>query len=424
MSESGRSSKKPCASSTESWATPKSPASEPSPSAVEQADGRPQGTPLYVHLPFCVTKCHYCDFYSVAAEGQDRGALLDAVLAEARLRAPFHPRTVFLGGGTPSLLSETELTTLLDGLEAITGFRTSATEVTAECNPESLDRAKAERLLALGVNRLSIGFQSLHDEVLQFFGRVHSAEDSFAAYAAARSAGLPAVSVDLIYAIPGQTLEAWRDDLQQVLDLEPDHVSAYNLTFEEGTPFRRWLDDGRVTKLDEERELELFEATRELTSQAGLDAYEVSNYSSSNHQCLHNVNYWQNGPYIGLGPSAVSKLGYTRSGNLRSVGGYTQAIRRSGSARDWSETPPAPARLGETWWLGLRRAVGVDPAEALRTAGLEADSQDPARATAEELVSQGLLAERGGRYLLTERGLPLADHVAARFLVPADDPAT
>jgi oxygen-independent coproporphyrinogen-3 oxidase len=149
--------------------------SAPSELAAFAARRAPEGTPLYVHLPFCAAKCHYCDFFSVAAEGQDRAAMSHAILAEARARAPWHPRTVFLGGGTPSLLEPVELAELLDGLHAITGFRDSAHEVSVECNPESLDRAKARLLLDLGVNRLSIGFQSLDDRVLQLFGRVHTA---------------------------------------------------------------------------------------------------------------------------------------------------------------------------------------------------------------------------------------------------------
>jgi oxygen-independent coproporphyrinogen-3 oxidase len=374
-----------------------------------------------VHLPFCVTKCHYCDFFSVAAEGRDRDPLIRAILREAELRAPKRPRTVFFGGGTPSLLSPSELTTLLDGLQAVTGFRDSAVEITAECNPESLDLEKATSLRDLGVNRLSIGFQSLHDEVLSFFGRVHTAEDSFRAFEAARAAGFEAVSVDMIYAIPDQTAEAWRDDLGRVLDLGPDHLSAYNLTFEEGTPFRRWLEEGTVTKVHEELELELFDLTRSLTSEAGLDSYEISNYSSKDQHCLHNVNYWLNGPYVGLGPSAASKTGFTRTGNVRSVGGYQRAVETTGSAADWFETPSAEARLGETWWLGLRQVVaGVDPEEARRTAGFEAP-EDPALEAAAKLVGERLLVERDGRFVLTPTGLPLADYVAARFLVPADD---
>lgn len=216
------------------------------------------GTALYVHVPFCVAKCSYCDFYSLAAEGQDLAGTLDALLLEAERRAPARPRTVFLGGGTPSYYSVEELERLLDGLDRWSHFRASAEEVTVECNPESLDLAKAKALRALGVDRLSIGFQSLDPRILALFGRVHDARASFAAFAAARAAGFERVSVDLIYGVPGQALASWESELEEVLRLRPDHVSAYQLTFEEGTPLTAQLHSGGFVRLSEEEELAFF----------------------------------------------------------------------------------------------------------------------------------------------------------------------
>jgi oxygen-independent coproporphyrinogen-3 oxidase len=382
-----------------------------------------------VHLPFCAAKCHYCDFFSVAAEGHDRGAMIAAILREAELRAPLRPRTVYLGGGTPSLLSIEELRRLLDGLDSLTRFRESAVEVTAECNPESLDRDKARALLDLGVRRLSIGFQSLHDEVLQLFGRVHSVADSFRAFDAARSAGVESLNVDLIYAVPGQDPDAWGTDLARVLGLGPEHLSAYNLTFEEETLFRRWLEEGRLAREPEEVELRLFEVTREVVAAHGLEAYEISNFASKGRQCRHNVNYWRNGPYVGIGPSAVSKLGCTRTGNVKGISTYTRRILDEGSAADWHDSPSADTRLAESWWLGLRLEEGITPKEARERAGFEARI-DPALPIAERMREEGLLdrvtcadpsadAPVGApedRYRLTRRGRALADHVAKRFL--------
>jgi oxygen-independent coproporphyrinogen-3 oxidase len=389
---------------------------QPTPIAVR---GRaPEGTPLYVHLPFCAAKCHYCDFFSVAAQGHDRAPHLAAIVREAEIYAPRRPRTVFLGGGTPSLLSIAELTEFLHHLQRITSYCDSAVEVTAECNPESLDRDKAKALLDLGVTRISIGFQSLHDEVLQLFGRVHSVAQSFAAYEAARAAGARDVNVDLIYAVPSQSAQQWGRDLQRVIDLRPDHLSAYNLTFEEDTVFHRWLDQGRIAKSTEEVELELFEITRRLTREAGLEAYEVSNFARSGHQCQHNVNYWHNGPYLGIGPSAVSKVGMTRGGNVKGIGGYERAIRARGDARTWEESPGPRERLLETWWLGLRLGEGLTAGEARQRAGF-AGPVDPAEPIAAGLVADGLLEEEVGRYRLSARGLPLGDYVARRFLAAA-----
>ncbi len=383
------------------------------------------GTPLYVHLPFCAAKCHYCDFFSVPVERGpgvdgapsrwDVDGMIEAILVEARHRAPRAPRTLFLGGGTPSLLSEAQLARLLDGLDALTGWRESAVEVSAECNPESLDRAKAAAFLRLGVPRLSIGFQSLDDATLQLFGRVHTVADSFAAYDAARAAGVQHLNVDLIYAIPGQSAEAWAQDLARVLALGPEHLSAYNLTFEEDTRFKRWLDQGRLASAPEEVELEMLAATRALTAGAGLAAYEVSNYARPGEACAHNVNYWRNGPYVGLGPGAVSKVAHARAGNPRAIVPYLRRVAETGGALDWREELAPRARLGETWWLGLRLAEGVDPAEARATAEYPGDD-DPAAPIVAHLVELGLVARHGPRVALTAAGLPVADAIARRFL--------
>jgi oxygen-independent coproporphyrinogen-3 oxidase len=351
----------------------------------------------------------------VPAEGIDRSTTLAAILREAELRAPALPRTLFLGGGTPSLLSIDELARLLDALHRVTSFRDSAVEVTAECNPESLDAAKARALLDLGVTRISIGFQSLHDEVLELFGRVHSVEQSFRAYDAARSAGARDVNIDMIYAVPGRSNEAWEKDLARVLALEPDHLSAYNLTFEEETVFKRWLEQGRIARQPEEIELALFETTRALAARRGYEAYEISNFARRDHRCAHNVNYWQNGEYVGLGPSAVSKIGHTRAGNVKSVSAYAQRIAEASTALAWSEAPSAAARLAETWWLGLRLREGLTADEARRRSGFDA-ALDPTSSVTARLTEQGLLERAGERYALSTRGLPLADYVARQYM--------
>jgi len=383
---------------------------------VARASGlRPEvGSALYVHVPFCVAKCTYCDFYSLVPDGQDLPGTLDALLLEAERRAPDRPRTVFLGGGTPSFYSISELARLLDGLDRHSRFRSSAQEVTCECNPESLDLAKARALHELGVDRLSLGFQSLEPRILALFGRVHDERASFAAFEAARGAGFERVSVDLIYGAPGQRLADWERDLERVLALRPDHVSAYQLTYEEGTPLTARLRAGEFERLDEELERAFFDLTHGLLRAAGYEAYEVSNFSLSGQQCLHNVNYWENGPYLGLGPSAVSKIGPTRFGNPRSIQPWRQAIQAGRFPAVWEETPAAGVRLGETWWLGLRTRAGVEPAAACRAARFEGG--DPTTDLRRVLVGQGFLEASGERYRLTERGWPVADAVARRFL--------
>jgi len=374
------------------------------------------GTPLYVHLPFCVELCPYCDFFSVRGEGQDQGKLVERVLAEARIVGleGLAPRTVFLGGGTPSHLDGASLVRLFDGLDALTGFRASATEVTVECNPESLDQEKARLLVSLGANRLSIGLQALQQDLLTRLGRVHGVERGLEAVASARATGA-AVSMDLIYAIPGQELAAWEADLGTALEQGPDHVSAYLLTFEPGTPFDRLRREGTLVPLPSETQRDFLDATHAALSGAGLPAYEVSNFASTSNQCGHNVNYWRNGPYVGLGPSAVSRVGWSRTGNPRSLGAWAGAIARGEDPCEWTDTPSPATRLGETWWLGLRMLSGVDPSEARAVAGW-GDAPDPTLATREHLAKHELLEEVGSRWRLTAAGMPLADGIARDLL--------
>lgn len=406
----------------------------PSEHAHGRLDAVAPGTALYVHFPYCVVKCTYCDFYSVPVERadgrrEDVDGVLDALLDEARLRAPRDPRTVFIGGGTPSLPSETQIARFLDALDDATGFRASAIEVTAECNPESLDASKAAALLAGGVTRLSVGVQSLRQDVLELFGRAHDADEGLRALAAAREGGATRLSADLIYAAPGQTAAMWEEDLARVLDAAGglEHLSAYNLTFEEGTRLEMLRRRGALGPLDEEVELAMFDATAQLCAAAGLERYEVSNYAKAGEACAHNLVYWANDAYVGIGPSAVSKVGVARFGNARAIGPWRERVARAAaggasaeSIAEWREEPEPRARLGESWWLGLRRAVGVDPAEARAAASfdLERDGggDDPAVPVAERMAEQGLLERSDARFRLTERGRPLADGVAREFL--------
>jgi oxygen-independent coproporphyrinogen-3 oxidase len=228
-------------------------------------------------------------FLLAARRRADVDGAVEALLAEAggACRAN-RARCSSVGNAS---LSQAELATRAP--DAVSGFRASAAEVTLEANPESLDLEKARLLRALGVTRLSIGFQSLRAKMLELFGRVHDAEQAFRAYEAARSAGFESVNIDLIYATPGQTVAEWEDDLSRVLDLAPDHLSAYDLAFEEETRFSRWLAEGRIARAPEDLELELFAATRSFTGERGLAGYEVSNYARPGRECRHNVNYWR-----------------------------------------------------------------------------------------------------------------------------------
>jgi oxygen-independent coproporphyrinogen-3 oxidase len=379
-------------------------------------------------VPFCEAKCTYCDFFSVPGEGQDLQGTLDALLVEAERRAPRRPRTVYLGGGTPSYYPVEDLARLLDGLDRSSSFRSSASEVTCECNPESLDLEKARALRELGVDRLSIGFQSLDPRILSLFGRVHTREQSLAAFEAARTAGFERLSIDLIYGVPGQELEAWEAELDRIAALAPEHISAYQLTYEEGTLMYSWSEERSLDRLSEERELAFFQAAHHRLQAHGYNAYEVSNFSFYGYECLHNLNYWRNGHYVGIGPSAVSKLGVTRFGNPRQIVAWRQALSAGRLPAVWEETPDEGTRLGETWWLGLRTREGLSPGEARSRAGL-AEGSDPSAELASELLARGFLEQADGdRLRLSERGWPVADAIARRFLAacaaPRNQPAS
>lgn len=376
----------------------------------------PEGTPLYVHLPFCVHKCPYCDFFSVDGKGEDVDGFLDTLLIEAAARAPKAPRTVFFGGGTPTYLDETQLERLLLRLDELTGFRSSAEEVTVECNPESLTLPKAQLMRSLGVDRLSIGVQSLDPATLAFFERPHGPEQALAAVEATRAAGFERFSIDLIHGSPTEELATTERNLIQLLELRPKHVSAYGLTYEPGTPLHARLEREEFVPQDEDQELANLDRVHSLLQAAGLDGYEVSNYSVIGQECGHNINYWHNGPYVGIGPSAASHARGTRSGNPRSIPRWRTAKQEDPMAAAFEEHLDPRARLGETWWLGLRLTAGVDPRTARATAGWE-PGEDPAVEQAEALVADGLLELAAGRYRLTQRARPLADHVGRQFLV-------
>lgn len=381
------------------------------------------GTPLYVHVPFCVHKCPYCDFFSIEGAGQDPEALVDTLLAEAARAAPQAPRTVFLGGGTPSYLAPETLARLLTGLDARTGYRASAVEVTLECNPESLTAEKVELLADHGVGRLSIGVQSLDPATLAFFERPHGSDEALAALELARSGPIAAFSADLIHGSPTEPAETFAANLRRVLELEPHHISAYSLIYEPGTPLHERLARGEFEPQDEEGELAGLELTRATLRSAGYDQYEVSNFSSNGNHCEHNINYWHNGDYVGIGPSAVSHVAGRRFGNARSLARWTRGVQDENGAPNWEERLAPRARLGETWWLGLRLLAGLDPEQARHTAGWPGAGGDSASATpdpclelANRLVEEGHLVHDAGRYRLAESSLDLADHVGRRFL--------
>lgn len=380
---------------------------------------------LYVHIPYCLSRCPYCDFntYAVRSWPEDEYAEgLRSELAAFARTEPFVGRrvaTIFFGGGTPSLFRPETIASLIEVAESRFGIAADA-EITLEANPGTVDEKRLADFRAAGVNRLSLGVQSFDDASLQQLGRHHSAADSRAALRSARAAGFDNLSLDLIYAIPGQDVAACARDLRAAVEIGPEHVSAYGLTYEKGTPLERDRAAGRVVPVDEEVELAMYATARELLGAAGYAHYEVSNYARPGRVARHNRAYWQGVSYLGLGAGAHSYAARGAEGgwgarwsNVRDPNAYAARARATGSAVAEREELTRAQAMGETCWLGLRQMEGLRGSEFRDRFGEEIEQAYPQTGA---LVAEGLLAWRGERLALTARGLEVADSVFATFL--------
>ncbi len=379
------------------------------------------GDGLYLHVPFCERKCLYCDFYSIES-GSLMTRFLDALRTEIALQdrgrdARFG--TIFLGGGTPSLLSPSQLERVLVTLNA--EFRIGpGAEVTVEVNPGTVDAAKLAAYRALGVNRLSIGIQSFDPAELEFLTRIHDREEAIGCVQATGAAGFENFSIDLMYALPGQTWEQWRRTLEQALALDPPHISAYGLIVEDGTPLAKMVASGQVSPAPAEREAELYERTMAMLEAHGYEHYEVSNYARPGFRSRHNENYWKHGRYLGFGPSAHSFWhsgpgagGGERWWNIRDLTEYLRRLERGEMPVGAGEALGTDALLTERVFLGLRSdGVDLDLLEQSFGPGFERSSAGLIAG----LVGEGLVVQEGRKLRLTQRGFPLCDEIALRLL--------
>jgi len=327
---------------------------------------------------------------------------LEAVLAEAEsLARTLRPRTVFFGGGTPTFLSSRQLDFLIRGLRERVDF-SEVEEFTIEMNPATVSARKAETLLSLGVNRASMGVQSWDDDLLRTLGRIHSAAEALQSHSILREAGFANVNLDLIFGIPGQSPAQWRDSLRRTIDIAPDHISAYCLTYEEDTDYFRRFSQGEFTQ-HEEADAELFEMAMDELEAAGFLPYEISNHARPGRECRHNIAYWQGADYVGLGPSAFSTVGTRRWQNVPDTSEY---LRRSESGDDlagFREPIDSEIRRTERVSFLLRTSEGL----AL---------EDVAPPLAANLESEGLIARNGKRLVLTRKGRLVADRIALELI--------
>jgi oxygen-independent coproporphyrinogen-3 oxidase len=385
---------------------------------------------LYLHIPFCTAKCGYCDFNSYAGHEHLMPSYVQTLLREAELwRNTTRGRpvaTVFFGGGTPSLLPIEEVRPIMDGLRATFDFAPDA-EVTIESNPGSLDESYLRELRALGVNRLSIGVQSFHDDELRALDRIHSADDASEAYRAARAAGFDNINLDLIFGLPEQPIERWQQSVERALALGPEHLSLYALTVEEGTPLARDVARGRTPAPDPDAQADQFEWTQERLARAGYEHYEISNWARPGHRCKHNMTYWECREYLGLGAGAHSYLNGVRFAVAALPTQYLSLVEQSWQEASASggrggamrhivsgETVTPELAMADTLILGLRLIDGVS-LEAFRSR-YGVDALDAFAQQLGESIELGLLETSGDRLRLTERGRLLGNEVFARLL--------
>ncbi len=393
------------------------------------------GLSLYVHIPFCKTKCPYCDFNTYQGIEALIPPYVEALALEIRLWAETlgHPEvnTIFLGGGTPSYIPLDCTERLLAAMGS--AFRIApSVETTLEANPGDLNGPALEQLLAMGVNRLSIGVQSLDDSLLSTLGRRHSAREAVEAYRLAQSAGFERVNLDLMYGLPGQTFAQWQSTLHEVLGLMPPHLSLYCLTLEEGTPMERSVRQGRLPEPDPDLAADMYTLARDSLNGAGYHHYEISNWALDGQECLHNLAYWLNRSYLGVGPGAHSCLEGHRFWDVDSpreyikrVQGWATASADSSEGPNWDRlTREGPLggfeaispglEMAETMILGLRLLDGMKVEEFRHR--FERDPLELYGPQIGELEDQGLLQCADGVLRLTDRGCLLANQVFIRFL--------
>jgi oxygen-independent coproporphyrinogen-3 oxidase len=362
---------------------------------------------LYVHIPFCPKVCPYCSFYKEASDRNKTQAFLDSILLDLERRLREIPgcrlETIFFGGGTPSALSVKQLDFLLSGLHRRLDL-SRLREWTLEMNPATVSLEKARMLRDFGVNRISIGVQSWDPEMLNRLGRVHSAQQAERSFHIVREAGFTNLNLDLIFGVPGQSIETWQRTVEKTVSLAPEHISAYCLTFEEDTEFFRRFQSGEMTQ-DAEQDASFYELTMASLATAGYSQYEISNYAKPGYECLHNLAYWLGRNYLGLGPSAFSTIGERRWQNTPDTSRYIEQLRSSIEPINFKEHVSDGVRKAEGIAFGLRTALGVSASEMTSW-----------RSEVDALRQEGYIQEENARIRLTAKGRMVADSIAELFV--------
>jgi oxygen-independent coproporphyrinogen-3 oxidase len=388
-------------------------------SGDDAGGGRRPSLGLYLHVPFCASKCPYCDFLSFArTEPALREAYVGALIDEIRRRGRVYENvfcvdSVFFGGGTPSLLSAPELSRILTELSSAFSLSRDC-EITMEANPGVLDERTLESARSAGVNRLSLGAQSLSDRLLAALGRIHTRADFLNNYEAARRAGIENINVDLMFAFPSQSFDDWRETLSEAVALRPEHISFYSLQLEEGTPMHAAARAGELDEVPEELDRDMYHCAVSALADAGYERYEISNAALPGFRCRHNLKYWSLAPYLGLGLGAHSHADGMRFSNTEDLNAYIAAAgdRALLVAQEHLNTPLDD--IAEYMFLGLRRTEGVSEADYLARFG--EDMRARFGKEIESLTDEGLLESAAGALRLTETGVDVSNRVFVAFV--------
>ncbi len=372
---------------------------------------------IYVHIPFCKKLCFYCDFYHIISNN-DNSAFLDALLKETSLRKDYTGSekisTIYLGGGTPSVLSISELETILNHINRL--FSVEATcEITIELNPDDVNRKYLKGLRNLNINRISLGIQSWRDSDLKMLNRRHDSAQAALALKGIIKAGFENISIDLIYGIPGLSLEDWISNLDYSLSFDIEHLSAYHLTFEPGTILGKRLSQGLIAEIDEEESASQFNTLIEKMESAGFIQYEISNFGKSGYFSIHNSNYWKQVNYLGIGPSAHSFNGYSRQWNIRSVKEYIKSVNQGKSFFEREELD-ARTCFNEYIMTSLRTMWGIDLTYLEKTFGKE--GYDYVVNSAGKFKDYGMIKQDNTSLVLTNQGKMISDNIISEFMMP------
>jgi len=376
-----------------------------------------QDIALYLHVPFCRRKCHYCSFVSYERREAAIPEYIKALEKEMAYRSNGERvHSIYLGGGTPSLLPSKHIGELFSTIRSLFTVDEDA-EITMEANPGTIDRAYLEDVRDLGINRLSLGIQSLDDRELKVLGRIHTAAEAKEAVHCARAAGFDNLSLDLIYGLPGQTLASWRNTLDEALDMKPEHLSLYCLTLEDDTPMQRVIDEKRLPAIEPDQAADQYELAEDMLEEQGYGHYEISNWAKKGRECRHNLIYWHNLPYMGVGVAAHSYVNWHRSANTESIDTYLKAMSAGAAPSPvMDEEISRELMLAETVILGLRLHEGISADEIRNRLDPDIDILKYYRQQVKEMTSIGLLEVAEGCIRLTRRGRLLGNEVFWRFL--------